>query len=109
MMGETWQQLGIVFRPEQRFRWMQTHAQLPVAVSRGRGECRVFFAARDGRNRSSVGYVDLALPGMKVLRVSEKPALCCGPLGCFDDHGAYPSSVVEEGGRLESLAGKEFR
>lgn len=99
-MDNVWRQLGTVFRPEKRFSWMQTHAQLPVAVPLPNGHCRVYFASRDERNCSSVGFVDVELPEFRVLRVSERPVLSCGPLGCFDDHGVYPASIVEHDGRL---------
>ena len=99
-MGTRWRQLGTVFRAGQNASWMRTHAQLPVTLARGNGVYRAFFASRDERNRSSVGYVDLEVPEFRVVDVSQSPALSYGPLGHFDDHGVYPASLVEHDGRL---------
>jgi hypothetical protein len=62
---------------------------------------RVFFAARDDRNRSSICTLTLELnERAKVLDMDATPVLSPGPLGCFDDHGVYPSSLVVDGDRL---------
>ncbi|MDQ3918990.1 MAG: hypothetical protein M3348_10975 [Acidobacteriota bacterium] len=96
-----WQKLGLVFTPSGEFPWMKSHAANPVALHLGGGLYRVYFASRDERNRSHVGYVEFDVNRPKeILRVSDEPALAPGPLGFFDDHGVYAASVVERGGEL---------
>jgi len=93
-----WERQGLVFRPADHGGWLGTHAQLPVALPLDDGRHRVYFASRDERQRSRVGWVelDLAQPqGEQV--VSPEPVLEPGPLGHFDDHGVYPASLVAAG------------
>jgi hypothetical protein len=101
---DTWQKHGLVFSASDRRPWLRSHAQLPVALDRGDGRMRVFFAGRDDRNRSHVGYFDAERETDGSLRAGEPPAdpvLAPGPLGCFDDHGVYPASVArDDDGRL---------
>jgi len=56
---------------------------------------RIYFSGRDNNNRSLVGFftIDLNNPE-KILEVSEKPALGVGELGCFDDNGVTPASII---------------
>jgi hypothetical protein len=97
----TWRKLGLVFRPDGAVPWRRSHASLPLPLHLGEGVYRVYFASRDGDNRSHVGWVvlDLAAPEQP-LEVGAEPALGPGPLGHFDDHGVYPASIVRRDGRL---------
>jgi hypothetical protein len=99
-----WQKRGLALAVDGRRPWQRSHAQLPVVLDRGDGRLRVFFAGRDERSRSHVGYVDAELDGDGAMRVGEPPqeaVLAPGPLGCFDDHGVYPASVArDDAGRL---------
>jgi len=74
---------------------MRSHCQLPVADHVSGSRYRVYFAGRDDLQRSHVSYIeiDLANPD-RVLDVSVGPVLEPGPIGCFDEHGVYPSSIV---------------
>ena len=60
----------------------------------------MFFATRDALSRSHVAWADIDLERGVVLAAADAPSLAPGPLGCFDDHGVYPSSVVEDEDRL---------
>jgi predicted GH43/DUF377 family glycosyl hydrolase len=80
---------------------MATHAAAPVAVPLDGAVHRVYFASRDGSNRSHVGYVDIDLGRpSEIIRLSERPVLEPGPLGYFDAHGVYASSIIEHEGTL---------
>lgn len=96
-----WKSLGLVFAPAAHHEWMRSHASLPLAWPLGNGVFRVYFASRDSLNRSHIGSVelDLARPHESGA-LSADPVLAPGPLGHFDDHGVYPGSLVESGGRL---------
>ncbi len=75
---------------------MASHAQLPSASPVREGITRVYFAGRSTEHRSHVGFADVRLgPAPSVVNVSETPVLSPGPVGCFDEHGVYPASVVD--------------
>jgi len=83
-----WRKLGRVYQPEGDLPWMRSHASNPVAEHRGGDRFRVYFGARDERNRSSIGWVeiDLARPSA-ILARAERPVLEPGPPGAFDESG----------------------
>jgi predicted GH43/DUF377 family glycosyl hydrolase len=97
----SWRKLGLVFAPSGERPWLHSHAALPTPLQLDGSLYRVYFAGRDERNRSHVGYadVDLERPG-EVVSLSSVPVLAPGPLGGFDDHGVYPASLVDTGDEL---------
>ena len=96
-----WEKRGRIFTSMGSEPWMRSHASLPVALHLGGDVYRVYFASRDERNRSHVGFVeiDITRPD-EPLSLAEEPVLAPGPLGGFDDHGVYPASLVLHDGRL---------
>jgi hypothetical protein len=60
------------------------------------GDChRVYFAGRDTKNRSHIGYFDIELgKTSRILRVCESPLVAPGPAGAFDDSGCNTPWVV---------------
>ena len=96
-----WRKHGLVFSPPGTPAWLTSHASLPLGWRLSDGRHRVYFASRDEANRSHVGWVEMDLdrPGEDLV-VADAPALAPGPLGCFDDHGVYPASLVESDGQL---------
>ena len=96
-----WRRLGLVWRPDGSKPWARSHASLPLPLRRGNGVHRVFVATRDDANRSHVAWVDVELAEPpRVVAVADTPALAPGASGAFDDGGVYPSSFVEDEGRL---------
>lgn len=93
-----WIKQGIIFAPNKKYGWMQTHASVPVADRLNDDVFRIFFGTRDTDGVSHIGYVDVEAdnPG-KVIAVSEKPVLPLGKLGTFDDRGIMPSWIVRHG------------
>ena len=77
---------------------------VPTPQPLGAGLFKVLFSGRDDRNRSHIGYaiVDLGGPA-RVLDVSAEPLLTPGELGCFDDNGVSPSSLVDLGDGRQHL------
>lgn len=77
-----------------------SHAQLPTVLCFA-DFVRVFFAARDERQYSSIYSVDLALQGDEVRVLSKVPTLCLAPgeIGQFDEHGVFPASIIAIEGR----------
>jgi len=95
-----WKRTGLVITPDQRLWWNRTHAMVPVPECIEHGIYRVYFSGRDAHNRSHIGFavLDLDRPG-KILDFSPEPVLAPGELGCFDDNGVTPSSIVSAGAR----------
>lgn len=103
-MGEMkWRKLGKIFDPTQH--------KLP-------GDCvqfaqspqylafddfvRIYFSTRsvdrkNGKYLSHIAFVDMRNNLRDVIRVSDKTVIPLGGLGCFDEHGIFPMSVVRHG------------
>src|SRR3546814_5605472 len=81
--------------------WMQSHAMIPTLDMLGDGLLRVYFSGRNERNVSHIGWaeIDLARP-TEIQDYSREPVLLPGALGCFDDNGVTPSSVVRHDGKI---------
>jgi len=97
-----WEKKGLIFAPDGRHEWMQSHAQNPtVLVLEDR--LRVYFTCRpkqdeDGNFTSVTTFVDLEKdnPG-KVICVHDRPILSPGEPGTFDQFGIMPGSVMKVG------------
>ena len=100
-MTQAWEKLGKVFGPAGEADWLQSHASLPLPWRLEDRRYRVYFASRDARNRSHVGFVEIDLGAPhEVLERSSQPALAPGPLGHFDHYGVYPASLAQWGDEL---------
>jgi len=97
LMGE-WRKIGYFEVPCDRYPWMHSHAQLPSALPLSDTRVRVFFATRSCEQHSHIAFADLVFSSdradFKVECVSEEPVLSPGEIGCFDQHGVFPSCVV---------------
>lgn len=63
---------------------------------------RIYFSARavdrrNGKYLSHIAFVDMKKTFRDVIRVSDKPVIALGGLGCFDEHGIFPMNVVRHG------------
>ena len=95
-----WIKKGLIFKPEGQYDWMTTHAQCPTVDQIDGDLYRIYFSGRDKLNRSRVGFVEIDIKEpQRILRLSEKPILDLGKLGCFDSNGVTPTCVVNHGGR----------
>lgn len=96
-----WRKQGLIFRPADQTTWARGYASVPTPVQIEGSLYRVYFAARDERQRSHVGYFDIDLDRPdRIESVSPAPVLRPGALGRFDDHGIYASSAVWHGSEL---------
>ena len=95
-----WRKLGLIFNPSRGKEWMYSHAQLPVADCIEGDIYRVYFASRTKAQRSHIGSVDIDITNPhKILKISDQPVLKPGPIGFFDEHGVFPSCVVNWAGK----------
>ena len=90
----TWKKLGLIFAPG-RSEWMVSHAQNPFPEQIDEHIFKIHFSGRDKFNQARGGHViiDIREPN-KTLDVYKLPTLDLGKLGCFDDSGVMPSSIV---------------
>lgn len=94
-MKGRWKKLGLIFGPPKGLDWVVSHCQLPVADHIGKDIYRVYFASRDKRQYSHIGFVDINIKDpVHIINFSTSPLLSPGPVGCFDQHGVFPSSIV---------------
>jgi predicted GH43/DUF377 family glycosyl hydrolase len=90
-----WEKKGLVFEACGQHEWLQTHAQLPVADILSNEIVRVYFAGRNKKSYSSIGFVDLAInDNFRVVKLSTLPVLSPGDIGYFDEHGVFPASII---------------
>jgi len=83
-----WQKLGLIFCPDSKMSWMQSHAMLPFAKKINASIFRIYFSVRDETNRGHGAFLDIDLHDpKKVLNLSSEPVLNPGELGSFDDAG----------------------
>ena len=66
---------------------------------------RIYFSTRsvdksNGKYLSHIAFVDMRKSLRDVVRVSEKTVIPLGGLGCFDEHGIFPMSVMRHGNAL---------
>lgn len=74
---------------------MKSHCQLPVADHVHGDLYRVYFAARNEEQISRIGWMAVELgDSVRVLDVGATPVLEPGSIGTFDEHGVFPSCVV---------------
>lgn len=63
---------------------------------------RIYFSTRsidpvNGKYLSHIAYVDMKKNLRDVICVSQQPVIPLGDLGCFDEHGIFPMSVMRHG------------
>jgi len=100
MITMKWQKLGKIFDPTQHGlpNDCVQFAQSPQALVFG-DFVRIYFSTRsvekrNGKYLSHIAFVDMHKNLRDVIRVSDKTVIPLGNLGCFDEHGIFPMSVM---------------
>jgi hypothetical protein len=95
-----WIKKGLVFKPDNNYDWMVSHASIPVADPINDEVLRVYFGTRDKQGRSFPTYLDVLADDPREIRyVHDQPILSLGKLGAFDDNGIMPSWIVNHGSK----------
>lgn len=110
MNSFVWKKKGLLFNPKDHNSpdWMNEFAQAPATFEFD-DFLRVYFSCRpkadeNGQYVSYSAFVDLDKTNLfNILRISEKPILKLGKLGCFDEFGTYPVSVEKVGEHLTAF------
>ena len=63
---------------------------------------RIYFSTcavdqTNGKYLSHIAFVDMKKNLREVIRVSDKTVITLGGLGCFDEHGIFPMSILRHG------------
>jgi len=66
---------------------------------------RVYFSSRsidavNGKFFSHIAFVDMEKNFREVIQVSKHTVIALGELGCFDEHGIFPMSVLRHGDKI---------
>jgi len=98
-----WEKKGHVFVPASES-WMHAYAQVPTPLVVD-DIIRIFVGCRPrnstGLPISQIGYVDVALDDPRnVIAISHEPVLALGSIGCFDEFGLHPLSVIRVGNEV---------
>ncbi len=98
-----WRKLGKIFDPTQHKlpNDCMRFAQSPQALVFD-DFVRIYFSTRavdtsNGKYLSHIAFVDMEKNLRDVIRVSDKTVIPLGGLGCFDEHGIFPMSVMRHG------------
>lgn len=100
-MQMNWIKQGLSYCPSGQHGFDATHCHKPTPLIIDDRRLRVYFGARDIKNKTRTTYVDLDIndPG-RVLYVHDKPVLDLGKLGAFDDSGVNVCSVLRHGEKV---------
>jgi hypothetical protein len=89
-----WRKLGLLWAPDGRRPWAQSHAMLATPVYL-EGRIRLLLGVCDAGTVSRVGWIEVdGRDPTRVLAVAEEPVLDIGEPGHFDDNGVNPCSAV---------------
>ncbi|MCK9482634.1 MAG: hypothetical protein M0R38_12910 [Bacteroidia bacterium] len=92
---QRWKKLGFIFNSNKQSDWMYSHAMIPIAENIHDDIFRVYFSSRDKHNRGHGAYLEIDIKNpQEILYLSEEPVLKPGELGCFDDSGALPNTLI---------------
>lgn len=95
-----WIKKGLVFKPDNNYDWMASHASIPVVDPINDEVLRVYFGTRDKQGRSFPTYLEVLADDPREIRyVHDRPILSLGQLGTFDDNGIMPSWIVNHGSK----------
>ncbi|HEA3084661.1 MULTISPECIES: hypothetical protein [Aeromonas] len=96
-----WKKLGLLYSPlkKKRHPKLISHATNPLAVHLYNDVFRVYYSGRDGKNRSSVGAVDIDIVRQIIITDHQEPFFQHGPKGSFYEDGVSIGNCYTVGAR----------
>ncbi len=96
-----WQKLGRICRPLKNSFWTKSYCMLPTPLKLSFDKFRIFYSSRNIKNQSYISFTDIEIKDkIRVIGHAKRPVLSPGELGCFDDNGVTPSSVVRHKNKI---------
>jgi predicted GH43/DUF377 family glycosyl hydrolase len=96
-----WIKRGQIFNVNDIKNWSNTHGQVPFFIETNNKK-KIFFTSRPLQNigGSYVSYIhaidiEINKDEIKVVKLFEEPLLQLGEIGCFDEFGTMPCSVIK--------------
>jgi hypothetical protein len=95
-----WIKKGLIFQPDCKLEWSQTHAQVPIVDKVNSTMWRIYYSSRDKKGRSRIGYIEVESKNPKnIVYAHREPILELGAVGSFDDCGTMPTCVINREGK----------
>ena len=54
-----WIKKGNIYCPQNKYKWMQSHAQVPVVKQINENKLRIYFGTRDDKNRTLITFIEV--------------------------------------------------
>ena len=90
-----WVKKGLIYCSNGNFDWNKSHSQVPVSDLIDNKTIRIYYASRDDKNRSNISFIEVDVNNPSNIKyIHNAPILAFGALGCFDDSGIMPSSII---------------
>lgn len=94
-----WRKLGLLYAPDGRQEWAQSHAMIPTPLSLSDDILRIYCSHLDRDSVGRIGYLDVKpSEPTRLLKVAQSPVLDIGEPGAFDDNGVVPCCIVPTNG-----------
>lgn len=91
-----WKKIGKICGPRKNSYWTKSYCMLPTPLKIKTDLFRIFYSSRNIKNQSFITYTDIEIKdSIKIINHAKKPSLSPGELGCFDDNGVTPSSIIK--------------
>ena len=90
-----WSKKGLIYCPDGSVDWMNNSVLTPQPFLISDNVVRIYASFRDINGIGRIGYLDLdAKNPSNILKISSRPVLDVGPMGCFDDNGIILGDVI---------------
>ncbi len=92
-----WVKKGVIFDPKQHIPFPDPIAQLPTPflLNEETELIRIYFSYRNQFGQSQIGFFDYEMLHKNLINLNLNIGLKFGEIGCFDDSGLMPSSIVK--------------
>ncbi|HWY10648.1 MAG TPA: hypothetical protein VN026_04940 [Bacteroidia bacterium] len=90
-----WIRKGLVYKPELKTEWSQSHAQVPFGFPINENTLRIYFATRDKKSRSVPTFIEVDSEDPRNIKyIHDNYCLSLGALGMHDESGVMPSCFI---------------
>ncbi len=93
-----WVKKGLIWQPNTQLWWQQHYGILPTPeYLKKEGKIRIYFATTCAQKYGRISFIEVDADNpSRILYESPSPILDVGEVGCFDDCGLNPSSILTD-------------